>query len=914
MSLKTTILNAISSLIWKGLSLRYRIEVKGLEAITAKKNFTRPGGVLFLCNHPALIDPVISYSLLWPHFHPRPIATEYVYETAGISTLMQMMRGVPVPDFEASGSTLKRRRGEESFRKIKQGLKDGDCFIINPAGKLKSSGAEHIGGASWSSRLMREVPEANIVLMRIDGLWGSLFSRAATGKTPGLVSSFKRAFAVIFKNFIFFTPRRNITIEFALLEESAPRGQDRRATNTYLENWFNQYKRSEQGADGKKGIGESLSLVSYSCFKEELLEMRPGVIQDEIDSINVDQIPPAIQDEVKKELSRLSKRPFEKITPQMDLAKDLGLDSLDGAEIIIFLDDKYEVRGVRSNDLTTVAKVMALAAGQVDLAVPEDEDDVIDPLLKKWQERWKRPSAVPPEGRTVPEAFLRLCDRMGDAVACADRAWGVVTYRQLKMRVLLLSSEIQRMPGDRIGIMLPASTLVNTLILATLLAGKVPVMINWTVGSRHLKSCVENAGLHVILTSRKFTDILEGVDLDPIVSLLVMLEDIARGISLPTKLKAMLESYRKASAILDDRNAWYTDPHSPAVILFTSGTESLPKGVPLSHRNILSNHRAILAVVNLHDKDVMYGMLPPFHSFGFTVTGLLPLLIGLKVVFSPNPTDSIRLARGIDRWGITIMCSAPTFLKGILHAATPEQLKSVRLFVSGAEKAPQDLFEQVASLGDGKELLEGYGITECSPVLTINHPGKPVKGVGQPLSNVQIMIVHPESYEPLALGEMGLILARGPSIFSGYLDSSAKSPFIEIEGKSWYVTGDLGFVDDEGYLTISGRLKRFVKIGGEMISLSSIEVSLQKVFAAESVEGAGPSLAATAIEEAGQKTQLHLITTLDISLERANQILSESGLSNLARLSGVHKVPTIPVTGTGKVAYRELTALIPKQL
>lgn len=908
MSIKTKLLDWAAKFVWTVLQLRYEFEVRGFEKVLDHRRMTRSGGVLFLCNHPALIDPVISYSLLWPYFHPRPIATENVYDT--LSKLMHLMRGVPVPDFDITGNLLKRRRGEETFRKIKQGLKDGDTFIINPAGKLKSSGIEHVGGASWASRLLYEVPEANVALIRIDGLWGSLFSRAATGKTPALGESFKRAFMVLLRSGFFFAPRRKVIIEFELPGEEFPRGEDRRPTNQFLESWFNRYENCEMGADKKPGMGEALNLVSYSRFREEFLEVRPSVVQDDSEKIDVQQIPRGIQDAVRKEVARLTKRSEKKILPTMDLAKDLGLDSLDGAELILFLDDRFDVRGVRPNDLTTVAKLMALAAGQVDLGLPEDDETDLDPLLKKWNERWRRPLPTPPNGRTIQEAFLRLCDQMGDAVACADRAWGVVTYRQLKMRVLVLAGEIERMPGDHIGIMLPATVLVNACIVATLLAGKVPVMINWTVGARHLQACVDASGIHVILTSRKFTDMLEGVDFNPIASLLVMLEDVARRVGIFHKLRALLESYRKASAILDDHHAWYADSHAPAVILFTSGTESLPKGVPLSHRNILSNHRAILAAVNLHSSDVIYGMLPPFHSFGFTVTGLLPILCGLKVVFSPNPTDSIRLARGIDRWGITIVCSAPTFLKGILHAATPDQLKTVRLFVSGAEKAPQELFEQISGLGMGKELIEGYGITECSPVLTICRPGTPTKGVGQPLSNVQLRIVHPETGEPVAIGETGLILARGPSVFTGYLDSKLKSPFLEIDGKKWYITGDLGVLDDDGFLIINGRLKRFVKIGGEMVSLQAMEEVLQKAFVGEAIEGAGPTLAMASIEEAGQKTQMHLITTLDMSLELANEVLSKSGMSNLVRLSGVHKVNAIPITGTGKIAYRELNALI----
>ncbi len=879
------------------LRLRYKIEVRGLDQIIEGKK-GRKGGVLFLSTHPAMTDPIVTFTLLWSAFQPRPIATEFVYYMPVVHKLLKWIRGVPVPNFKTTGNTLKRQRGERTFRRIQQGLEQGDNFVIHPAGRLKLTGYEAMGGASWAHRLLSEVPDVEIVLVRYSGLWGSSFSRAITGKSPQFWPAIAGAVKMILKNGFFFAPKRKVNVEFFSPGAAFPKKGSRVELNRFLENWFN---RGDQEL-----APEPLNLISTSRWRHEFPDIAPIYQQDE-GTIDLECIPMEIRQAIVDELARMTKLPQRAITPDRQLGKDLGLDSLDAAELIVFLDDRFSIGGVRPQDLTSVGQLMALAAGQIDLQSSLAEEEA-DEIAAGWHKKGSRPPVLPPEGRTVQEAFLKACDRLKHAVACADRTSGCLTYRQLKMRVLLLADEMRHLPGERVGIMLPASVGVTVVTLACLLAGKTPVMINWTVGSRHLKSCVSQAEIHVILSSRKFIDELEGVELKAIAPLFYMLEDLRERLGLRRKIKAFIESFRTADALLDEWNGWQCTEDDAAVVLFTSGTESNPKGVPLSHRNILSNIRACYAVLPLLSKDVLYGMLPPFHSFGFSVTGLLPILVGLKVVYSPNPTDSIRLARGISMWGITLICSAPTFIKGILHVATSEQLKTIRLFISGAEKTPPELFEEIAELGPGHQLIEGYGITECSPVIACVRPGKSQKGVGRALPNVEIKILDLETKEPIAFGKEGLIAVRGPNVFAGYLQPLQESPFIVIEGAPWYLTGDLGHLDEENNLVLSGRLKRFVKIGGEMVSLGAIEDVLAKSLAKWGVEGESklPLLALSAREIDGKKPELYLATPLDIALRDVNQALREAGMSNLARISGVVRIESIPQTGTGKIAYRAL--------
>lgn len=459
--------------------------------------------------------------------------------------------------------------------------------------------------------------------------------------------------------------------------------------------------------------------------------------------------------------------------------------------------------------------------------------------------------------------------------------------------------------------MLPSSVAAFLTILACQLAGKVPLMVNWTIGPRHLESVKALSQVQVILSSWAFIERLENVDLNGIEDLIVMLEDVRRQLSWKDKLKAMLRSKMGTQKLLSIFNRKPLSKEDEAVLLFTSGTESMPKGVPLTYENVLTNQRASLEEVGLLEDDVLLNILPPFHSFGFTLSGLVPLLAGIRVAYSPDPTDGAKLARAISRWKATIICGAPSFLKGIFKNNSNNELESLRLCITGAEKAPDELWQMVKKLGHCR-LLEGYGITECSPVLTVNKSEDPSKGVGHPLKGVRLLIVSLDTHQPLPCGEQGLILVQGPNIFKGYLNKGLSSPFLQVNGEQWYSTGDLGSVDAEGNLTISGRFKRFIKVGGEMISLASIEEALFKIAPVDqTLVEEGPKLAVCAKEEAGEKTKIFVFTRFATTLEEINRTLKEAGFSNLVRVTQVKQLDDIPIMGTGKTNYRALEAWLP---
>jgi len=873
------------------LRLRYKITYKGLdEVIEAFQK--RESGCLFLPNHPAVVvDPLLVSLPLLKRFDLRPLIVEYMYYQPAFHFFVRAINAIPIPNFSTGFNPLKLKRAERMLQTISTGLKKNEHFLVYPAGTTKHQAREVIGGAFGVHQLLTENPDVPVVLVRTQGLWGSSFSRALTqGETPDTKGALKNGFWSIFKNLLFFVPKRQVLVEFALAGSDLPRNASKQELNRYLENWYNQPFKEK---------GEPLSLVSYAFWKEEFLQVK----EEKTEKLDLSSVSQEIKNQVVNRLAELAKVPASQVLPDLKLGENLGLDSLDMAELISFLEEQYDAEGVVPHDLLTVGTVFLVASGAY--KKKEQIDKRFD--MAGWNEkRAHEPLSLYP-GSSIVEVFLRACDANKNKIAVADPIRGPTTYAKFKTTVLLLSQQIAKLKGERIGILLPSSSTAFALVLACQMAQKTPVMINWTVGGKHLDTVVDVSKIEVVLSSWTFLDALDNVDISRIEPLLFVLEEMRLDISFVDLFKAKLRARKSADALLQTIHVPNGDDE--AVVLFTSGTESMPKGVPLTHNNILFDLRASLKSVHLFADDKLLAMLPPFHSFGFAVTGLLPLLSGLRAVFYPNPTDTKRLAKAIEKWGVSILCSAPTFLKNILQASNREQSRTLRVIISGAEKAPDELFSLVTKVCPQVQFIEGYGITECAPVLSANFSTDREKGVGPALQGISLIVVDPEKIDEKKMAnEVGLILAKGPNVFSGYLNRDAHDPFVQIESEKWYSTGDLGRLDAEGNLILSGRLKRFIKIGGEMVSLSAIEETL--------ATQTGSLQDAFAVMTEGDvlgKVRLVLFTTQSLEPTQANQMLRKGGFSNLVKIDRVIELKAIPQTATGKIAFRQLEKMIQPQ-
>ena len=891
--------NIFTKVAWAILSLRYKIEVKGLDQLSAS-SLPKKGGILFLPNHPALADPIFLFALLWPKFRIRPIVTERIYRIPFMKPWMKLYDAKPMPDLSASINQLKVKKAKEAIQSVVDGLHQKANFIFYPSGKLKVGPKEIVSGSSGAHDIVQQSSDVNIVLIRTSGLWGSSFSKAISGTSPDLFKTMFQGIKTILKNGIFFAPRRKITIEIEIEPKDFPRNVSRVEFNHFLENWYNRYK----DTNGNICVEEPLQLVSYTFWKKSL----PQITAQEKKAFCSEGIPISSETESKisKEIRRLLNSPNLEIKPEMSLTVDLGMDSLNIAEMIAFLSQKFDVEEVHPEDLETVQDLLAIA----------EEAKTIKRTSKqignaRFSEEVGRPDPLFPSDSTIPEAFLNTCHRMGNFIACGDDLVGTMTYKKFKKSVLVLASHFKKFPESHVAVLLPASAGAYLVIMALLFAKKVPVMLNWTLGPRYLEEMMRISGAKKAISSWRFLDRLSHVEFGSVCDQLDLLEDIRGDLGLCTKLKGLFLSFAPKSFVRRALNLHTLTGNEDAVILFTSGTEAVPKGVPLTHKNILSNQKSLMECIDIFASDVIYSILPPFHSFGFSLTGILPFLHGLKVAYYPDPTDSFALAEGVARWKITFFCGAPNFLKGLFFAAKPEQISSVRLFISGAEKAPQELYDYVEKLKSGATLMEGYGITECAPVLSMNRLHLPPKGVGHPLPNVDVCTIHLETSELLPKGQEGEICVHGPNVFNGYL-GSPRNPFIELQGEKWYRTGDIGYLDPEGRLILSGRIKRFTKLGGEMISLGAIEEVLREDLAKQEQKTTDtPTIAVCADEREGRKPEIIVFTTSNlINKERANEILNNAGFSRLIKVSQVRQITEIPILGTGKTNYRHLQTLI----
>ncbi|MEK6631502.1 MAG: AMP-binding protein [Acidobacteriota bacterium] len=856
------------------IALRYHIEVRGLDAIRARGR----AGILFLPNHAALIDPIIITSRIFPAFQARPLADEYQVSRTAFGKVVALFGARILPNFEREGAGV-RDRTRAALDGIVKDLASGENILLYPSGRLAWQSREIVGVASGVETIVKGASSTRIVLVRHAGLWGSRFSTAFEGKMPDFGAAMVRGIKDLLLNGVFFMPRRRVTIEFVEAEDF-PRAASRAVMNRYLEDFYN-------------ATVAPNTYVPYGFWESRKRRALPDPV---LASRHDDDAPvaPATQQLVIDHLRTASGRDDVEMTHQ--LSADLGLDSLAAAELVAWVQSEFGFSVGTPESLRTVGDVVRAAAGQGTSAFVVD----LKPVPPRWFAR-SHPDqrlALPP-GSTLTQVFLRQAAARAGQPILADQPSGMRTYRDLVTAIFVLKPLIERLPGEYVGIMMPASIGATVLLLATMFAGKTAVMINWTTGVRTIRHSLESLGVHTIVSANALVTHLASLDIElgELQDRFLYIEDLVAGVTTTEKLTAAVRARLGWSAL--ER----VTPRPVAVVLFTSGSENVPKAVPLTHVNLLTNVNDILEMGRLIEGDVLLGLLPPFHSFGLTANIVLPLCVGMRTAYHANPTESALLARAMDAYRVSVIFATPTFLAGIVRTAEDRQLATLRLAVTGAEKCPDALYETLRARVPDSIVLEGYGITECSPVVSVTPMDAPVRGsIGRLLPHVEGVIVDIEGGRRIPPGDTGMLLVRGPSIFAGYLKYSGESPFVEFEGRSWYRTGDLVSVTTDGTIYFKGRLKRFIKLGGEMISLPAIESVLQRHFG-EADDG--PVIAVEAIGNP-DSPDIVLFTRKHTDRSQGNAFIKEAGLSPLHNVRQVIDVEQIPVLGTGKTDYRTL--------
>lgn len=506
------------------------------------------------------------------------------------------------------------------------------------------------------------------------------------------------------------------------------------------------------------------------------------------------------------------------------------------------------------------------------------------------------------EEKTIPHLLIEAREHFGgNTVIAEDLNWEPLTYNKLIIKTLVLSELICNLyPQQRyIGLMLPNTNAALVTFLSLQFNCKVPVMLNFTMGEFGLLNACETANIKTIITSRKFIEIAKLEDLIEKLSesvALIFLEDLKEKVTLGHKMKAVVRS--KFPMLMKNCLFYNKTSADQAVVLFTSGSEGLPKGVVLSHNNIATNRSQLASVVDLNTRDIIFNALPMFHSFGLTVGTILPLLNGIKIFFYPSPLHYHVIPEYVYDTDSTIFFGTNTFLNGYAKYAHPLDFHNLRMVLCGAEKLQEET-DRVWHQKFGIRINEGYGVTECGPAISANVDRQYKRGtVGKILPGIEYYLEPVEGVE-----EGGRLVVKGPNIMMGYLYHDNPCEIVPPEtdrGNGWYDTGDVVTVDDEGFITIIGRAKRFAKIGGEMVSLATVENLAYHVWP-------NAQHVATQLPDKTKGEQIVLLTTQrDPDRQDMSKGAKEQGLSELHAVKKIIFQKELPLLGSGKVDYGEV--------
>lgn len=499
--------------------------------------------------------------------------------------------------------------------------------------------------------------------------------------------------------------------------------------------------------------------------------------------------------------------------------------------------------------------------------------------------------------RSLFNALLDAAATFGaDRKILVDADERVFTYRDLIRATLALGYALKQRTraGESVGVMLPTGAAAAISVFAISAYGRVPAMLNFTAGLQSLRTAVRMANVKRIVTAHRFIALGKFEALADDLgreSRLIYLEDVRDRLPLGAKAAAAVGTFAPRAVAARQR------PDRPAAILFTSGTEGEPKGVVLSHFNILANVEQVRAHLEIFDNDVLFNPLPVFHCFGLTVGTFMPVFLGVKAVMHPTPRQPHEIVRRIRAHGATILLATDTFVSQYVRASDEDDLSSLRLAVCGAERL-HDETRQLARRKCQVELLEGYGVTEASPVIAANQPDANRSGtVGHVVHGLETRV------EPVdGIHEGGRLLVRGPNVMLGYLHTDEPGT-IHAPPDGWHDTGDIVSIDEDGYLAIRGRLKRFAKIGGETVSLTVVENCASALWPDH-------SHAAVALHDERRGENIVLVTT-NPRADR-NELLvwvRNHGVPELAVPRRIVPVDEIPVLGSGKTDYLAVARL-----
>ncbi|MEX0323943.1 MAG: AMP-binding protein [Puniceicoccaceae bacterium] len=467
----------------------------------------------------------------------------------------------------------------------------------------------------------------------------------------------------------------------------------------------------------------------------------------------------------------------------------------------------------------------------------------------------------------------------------------------------------ETIPDKRVGVVFPAGLGGMLTNLALTLLGKIPVNLNFSAGRKSIEQSLEMAGVNKIISAGP---VREKVQDFPWPDDLIDLVKERQHFDKKAIIKRLgLVTLLPAGTLIRKYNVPTQGGDREAGLLFSSGSTGSPKGIPLTHRNVVGNCLQIKDCYLLNETQTLLACLPTFHSFGFTATMWYPLIFGVKTVTLPSPLETRKIAEAIEQEKVTIMMGTPTFLRPYFKRVKPEQLATLENVVGGAEKTPPGFAERWEKTFDC-QYLEGYGLTETSPVVSCNLPPykevpayKKAGSVGRLFKGMQARVVDPATGAVQPVNTQGLLDLKGPNVFNGYLDNPDATREAFVDG--WFRTGDLARIDSEGYIFIEGRISRFSKLGGEMVPHGRVEQIIAECFQLEDAES--PLVAVTGVSDETKGEALVLLAAVEIRSSDLRTRLLEAGIPNLWIPRIILRVDAIPSLASGKLDLKALNAL-----
>ena len=866
---------------------RYRVNITWMELLNEKWSN------LILPSHVALIDPVIMFAFLGEKKWLSPVVTEDYFNVPVLKQIFKSIWAISVPDLTKNSKELDA--SVIVWNAIKA-LENGRNILLYPQWALARQGFQSIVGKKTAFLITQEAPkDTKILTVSIRWLRWSRSSWAWTWKAPNLALFALKGLRFLLWNLFFFVPKRKVEIEIkdstALLHKVEKKWLD--VFNQELEKIYN--------AKWEEKLNYLTWLCRYNTTKNH---KEPSVIEWSIKDLqrssfnwNAD-IPSDVLNKISAIVKKIKPEFTGKIWLDTNLILDCFFDSLDMAELKSTVQSAFsDASNPPLLDLKTVWDVAMMAIWQS--ATIEE----MKPC--EWKYSWDS-KLIYAHIKDLINKDTTILTLMKESLKnhksdgfCYDSIFGVQSRNDFLIKAYLIADLLKKMPWERIAIMLPSLSATSLLVVWCYLAKKIPVMLNWTQSEEAFAHCIKSQNVKVILTAKSFFQKVQTPWLQKYK--MTFFEDVLKDISLMQKLTAVCKAMRFKIP---------TDISKIAVVLFTSWSESLPKTVELTHENVLNDLLWAAGIVWIRVNDVEICYLPPFHSFGFALWIVMPLISWARIVFTPDPNDSKTIADLVGHTKSTFLCSTPTFLNGIVQIAKDDQLKSLRIAIVWAEKCPKDLFVRFSKKSPDATIIEWYGITECSPVIAVNPFKKWVEikrwTVWLPILGQIVKILDLDTHKEQPAKKEWMIYVSGLNVFWWYVDKKLESPFEEFDGKKWYKTWDLWYLDKDGYLTISWRLKRFVKIAWEMISLPAIETVLSRKWK----HSDWTECLAIESEENDWNVKLTLFTTEKLWTNEVNEYLHSEWVTNLVSIDSIIQLKEIPMLGTWKVDHVQLKSIL----